>query len=210
MSEAITGRGKTVDEAINNALTEMGLTLDEVETKVVEFPESGVFGLFGKKQAVVEVTPKDDPQQRARDFLSEMMDAMGIACDIQTEITPEGMMRVNLSGEHMGILIGRRGQTLDSIQYLTSLVVNKKGKAYTRVIIDTENYRSKREHTLESLANKMASKVVRYHKRMMLEPMNPAERRIIHATLQNHPDVYTFSEGEEPYRYVVIDLKDNQ
>ncbi len=209
MSEKVIGRGKTIEDAINNALSEMGLTADEVKTEVLEQPESGVFGLFGKKDAVVAVTPLEDPEGTARDFLTEMLGTMGLNCCITSKLE-DNMLRIELSGDNMGILIGRRGQTLDSIQYLTSLVVNKKGKNYVRVIVDTENYRAKREKTLENLANKMASKVIRYHKRMSLEPMQPAERRIIHASLQNHSDVYTYSEGNEPYRYVVIDLKDNQ
>ncbi|MEG1432021.1 MULTISPECIES: RNA-binding cell elongation regulator Jag/EloR [Eubacterium] len=209
MNDKVIGKGKTVEEAINNALLELGKTLDEVETNVLEFPDNGVFGLFGKKQAVVEVTPKDDPEKRAVDFLTDMMSAMKIPCSITTSLNND-VLSVELAGDNMGVLIGRRGQTLDSIQYLTSLVVNRKGSQYVRVVIDTENYRSKREQTLEALARKMAGKVVRYNKRMSLEPMNPSERRIIHAALQNHSDVYTFSEGDEPYRYVVIDLKDHQ
>ncbi|MEG2641160.1 MAG: RNA-binding cell elongation regulator Jag/EloR, partial [Eubacterium sp.] len=176
MNDKVIGKGKTVEEAINNALLELGKTLDEVETNVLEFPDNGVFGLFGKKQAVVEVTPKDDPEKRAVDFLTDMMSAMKIPCSITTSLNND-VLSVELAGDNMGVLIGRRGQTLDSIQYLTSLVVNRKGSQYVRVVIDTENYRSKREQTLEALARKMAGKVVRYNKRMSLEPMNPSERR---------------------------------
>ena len=134
---------------------------------------------------------------------------MEIPCELEIaeNVTDEGtFLNVNLIGENMGILIGRRGQTLDSIQYLTSLVVNKKAQEYTRVIVDTENYREKRKQTLEALADKMASKVGRYKKRISLEPMNPAERRIIHARLQDNENVVTFSEGNDPYRHVVIQL----
>ena len=209
MTDKVIGKGKTIEDAINNALVELGMTSDEVETEVIEYPENGVFGLFGKKQAVVEVTPKDNPKKRALEFLTEMMEAMKIPCEITAELE-DNVLSIEIKGDNMGVIIGRRGQTLDSIQYLTSLVVNRKGTQYVRVLIDTENYRSKRQQTLEALARKMAGKVVRYHKRMSLEPMNPSERRIIHTALQNHSDVYTFSEGDEPYRYVVIDLKDHQ
>lgn len=209
MSKTLTEQGKTVDEAVNKALTELALTRDEVEVKVVQEPDSGVLGLFGRKEAIVEVTPLDNPEKRAQEFLTEMLSAMGIQCVIESKLVDD-VLNIELSGEEMGLLIGRRGQTLDSIQYLTSLVVNKKSDRYIRVLIDTENYRAKRQKTLENLAKRMASKVTRYHKKMSLEPMNPAERRIIHATLQSDDRVYTYSEGDDPYRYVVIDLQENQ
>ena len=205
--ETVTARGKTIDDAVNNALAQLSLTIDEVEVEVLEKPEAGVFGLFGKKDAVVVVTPLNNPEKRARDFLKEVFAAMDLECEIETRLDQNNNLYIDLAGDNMGVLIGRRGQTLDSLQYLTGLVVNKNQKNFVRVLMDTENYREKRRFALESLADKMASKVVRYHKRMSLEPMNPAERRIIHSTLQNHAKVYTFSEGHEPYRYVVIDLK---
>lgn len=207
MIEAITAKGKTIEDAVNTALAELGLTIDEVEVEVVEKPESGVFGLFGKKDAVVAVTPIDNPAKRAEDFLNSVFAAMNMDCQIDACLDEENNLRIQLSGENMGVLIGRRGQTLDSLQYLTGLVVNKNQKNFVRVLMDTENYREKRRIALEGLAEKTANKVVRYHKRLSLEPMNPSERRIIHSTLQNHPKVYTYSEGNEPYRYVVVDLK---
>lgn len=208
MSGTVIGKGKTIDDAVNQALTELGLTKEEVEVKVVEYPENGVFGLFGKKEAVVEVTPinNNNIEKTAETFLMKMFNAMDLPAEL-TIRTEDNTLYIDISGEHMGILIGRRGQTLDSIQYLTSLVVNRHQDDYVRVIIDTENYREKRKNVLEGVAQKTAAKVVRYHKRLALEPMNPSERRIIHSMLQNHPKVYTYSEGEEPYRYVVIDLK---
>lgn len=207
MNKMVVGKGKTIEEAINAGLKELGVTLDEVETNVVQVPESGVFGIFGKKEAVVEVTVLNNAGKKAEEFLGEMLDAMNIPCTITSRLEDD-VLHVELAGKDMGILIGRRGQTLDSLQYLVSLVVNRSGDKYIRVVLDTENYRSKRQKTLEALADKMASKAVRYGKKMSLEPMNPSERRIIHARLQNSNKVFTFSEGDEPYRHVVIQLKD--
>ncbi len=209
MNQSVTGTGKTVEEAVNNALAQLGVLKEDVEVTIVQQPENGVFGLFGKKEAVVEVVKKNTAEDAARAFLTDVFEAMEIPCELEIaeNVTDEGtFLNVNLIGENMGILIGRRGQTLDSIQYLTSLVVNKKAQEYTRVIVDTENYREKRKQTLEALADKMASKVGRYKKRISLEPMNPAERRIIHARLQDNENVVTFSEGNDPYRHVVIQL----
>ena len=209
MNQSVTETGKTVEEAVNNALAQLGVLTEDVEVTIVQQPENGVFGLFGKKEAVVEVVKKNTAEDAARAFLTDVFEAMEIPCELEIaeNVTDEGtFLNVNLIGENMGILIGRRGQTLDSIQYLTSLVVNKKAQEYTRVIVDTENYREKRKQTLEALADKMASKVGRYKKRISLEPMNPAERRIIHARLQDNENVVTFSEGNDPYRHVVIQL----
>lgn len=206
MKKTIIGKGKTIDEAISNGLKELGLTRFEVESKVLEYPESGVFGLFGKKGAIVELTVVNNCGERAKSFLDSMFKAMDLTAEIETRLEGQTLF-VNISGEEMGIIIGKRGQTLDKIQYLTGLVVNRQGGDYIRVVLDTENYREKRENVLVGVANKTADKVQRYHRRFSLEPMSPGERRIIHATLQNHPKVFSYSEGEEPYRYVVIDLK---
>lgn len=225
MSQSVTGVGKTIDKAVDSALEKLGLTRDQVEVNVIQQPESGVFGLFGKKDAIVEVFEKEivieEPEEvevivekvepevgptkaeKAIEFLEQLFETMGIDCTI--EVTEDDdFLRINLVGDKMGILIGRRGQTLDAIQYLTSLAVNKEGEDYQRIIIDTENYRDKRQRTLEDLADKMANKALRYGRRISLEPMNPAERRIIHARLQNNPNVTTYSEGQDPYRYIVI------
>lgn len=211
MNKTVEGRGKTIEDAINAGLAQLGVTLEEVETYVIQVPESGMFGIFGKKEAVVEVTLVDTAGKRAEEFLSEMLEAMDISCEIRTEFDDQHrILHVELIGDDMGILIGRRGQTLDSLQYLVSLVVNRAGDKYIRVVLDTENYRKKRQKTLEALADKMAAKAVRFGKKMSLEPMNPSERRIIHARLQNSEHVFTYSEGDDPYRHVVIQLKDNE
>ena len=146
----------------------------------------------------------------AEDFLKDVFEAMDMVVEIKvTENKEEKTMDIELSGEDMGVLIGKRGQTLDSLQYLVSLVVNKYSDEYIRVKIDTENYRERRKETLENLARNIAYKVKRTRKTVSLEPMNPYERRVIHSALQNDRYVTTHSEGEEPYRRVVVTLKDN-
>ena len=167
-----------------------------------------------EQESAAESTPRvpADPEvvkSRAEEFLSSMLSAMGVQASIETSYE-DGTLNVNLEGDDMGILIGKRGQTLDSIQYLTSLVVNKGKAAYVRVKIDTENYRERRKATLENLAKNMAFKVKKTRRPAYLEPMNPYERRIIHSALQNDPYVTTHSEGEEPARKVVITLRKHE
>lgn len=203
MSQTVTGSGKTIDQAVSNALKILQLPEEKVTVEVIQEPESGLLGIFGRKEAVVKVTTLPTRVDKAVRFLNRLFKAMQIDCDVEAH-EDDDFLRINLSGRKMGILIGRRGQTLDAIQYLTSLVVNDGKESYKRVIVDTENYRQKRQKTLEDLADKMAQKAKRYHKRIYLEPMNPAERRIIHARLQNNEDVMTHSIGKEPYRHVVI------
>ena len=161
---------------------------------------------FGSKDAVVKVTEKFNPEKIAKNFLREMFIAMGIIVNIETQLKDKQLL-INLTGDDMGILIGKRGQTLDSIQYLVNLVVNKGNAPYLSITIDTENYRQRRKETLESLAYNLAKKVRQTGKKVVLEPMNPYERRIIHSSLQNNRYVTTYSEGEEPFRNVVITLK---
>lgn len=202
----IIATGKTIQEAIENGLKELQVNRDRIETNVLEVPQKGLFGLLGNKQAKVEITLKDNVEELAKNFLYEMLDRMKIKGRIQTELD-EDVLRMEVEGTDMGILIGRRGETLDAIQYLISLTVNKGRDQYIRVMLDTENYRAKREQTLQQLAERLASKVEKSGKKITLEPMNPYERRIIHTHLQNHPKVTTYSEGEEPYRKVVITLR---
>ena len=198
--------GKTIDDAIENGLKELGKKRSQIEVKVLEAPSKGIFGIFGVKLAKVRLNVLDFPEEEVRDFLRNLFEGMGI--DAQIEIKKEkDTINVRLEGPDMGVIIGRRGQTLDAVQYLVNLVVNKNRESYVKVHVDTENYRQKREETLVRLANKIARKVQKIGKTMTLEPMNPYERRIIHATLQNSHYVQTFSEGEEPYRKVVIALK---
>lgn len=274
MNGSIRVSAKTVDDAITEALIQLGVTSDRLEYEVIEKGSAGFLGI-GMKQAVIEarrkpepkeekveepvveepvrVEPKkveavqpqkaaaekkaDEPQKAAfekavekevkeevkketklvevqpqtikavEDFLKNTMKAMDMEVELKTEIDQDGALCVDMSGEHMGILIGKRGQTLDSLQYLANRVANKHQEGYVRVKLDTENYRARREETLRHLAKSIAHKVKRNRRPVALEPMNPYERRIIHSALQSDPYVMTHSEGEEPFRKVVITLK---
>lgn len=274
MNGSIRVSAKTVDDAITEALIQLGVTSDRLEYEVIEKGSAGFLGI-GMKQAVIEARRKpepkeekveepvveepvkaepkkvetvqpqkaaaekkaDEPQKAAfekavekevkeevkketklvevqpqtieavEDFLKDTMKAMDMEVELKTEIDQDGALCVDMSGEHMGILIGKRGQTLDSLQYLANRVANKHQEGYVRVKLDTENYRARREETLRHLAKNIAHKVKRNRRPVALEPMNPYERRIIHSALQSDPYVMTHSEGEEPFRKVVITLK---
>lgn len=273
MNGSIRVSAKTVDDAITEALIQLGVTSDRLEYEVIEKGSAGFLGI-GMKQAVIEARRKpepkeekveepvveepvkaepkkveavqpqkaaaekkaDEPQKAAfekavekevkeevkketklvevqpqtieavEDFLKNTMKAMDMEVELKTEIDQDGALCVDMSGEHMGILIGKRGQTLDSLQYLANRVANKHQEGYVRVKLDTENYRARREETLRHLAKNIAHKVKRNRRPVALEPMNPYERRIIHSALQSDPYVMTHSEGEEPFRKVVITL----
>lgn len=197
---------KTIAEAISSALRELNTTRDRVEVEVLEEPSKGFFGIFGNKLAKVKVTVKYDPVEKATNFLEKVLDCMKIPVILKAELKGSNL-HIEIVGKDVAILIGRRGQTLDSLQYLVSLVVNSGDSSYVRVVLDTENYRKKREETLIRLANKLAYKVKKFKKNITLDPMNPYERRIIHSALQNNPYVGTKSQGDEPNRKVVIFLK---
>lgn len=195
---------KTVDEAVMDALVELGLTSDQVDVEVLEEGSKGILGLFGTKLARVRVTQKIDLKDVAKDFLNKLLKSMDLDSNIVITEEDKNTLMINLEGDQMGVLIGKRGQTLDSIQYLTSLIVNKYSDHYIRIKMDTEDYRNRRRKTLESLANNLAMKVKKTGKKFTLEPMSPNERRIIHSTLQKYKFIETHSEGEEPFRRVVI------
>ena len=197
--------GVTIQDAIDNGLKELNAHRDNVEINVVEVPSKGIFGI-GSKLAKVEITLKDNTEEVARNFLNDILNAMTVIAIINTNLE-DNVLKIELEGKDMGVLIGRRGETLDAIQYLISLVINKGKEKYIRVLLDTEDYRARREKTLQRLAERLAKKVVKTRRKVLLEPMNPYERRIIHFHLQEHPRVHTYSEGEEPYRKVVISLK---
>lgn len=193
---------KSVDEAIQLALDELKVSKDEVDIDVIEEGAKGFLGL-GAKDAKVSVTVKDPASRDAKAFLNDIFSAMDISAQIHTELSGEGL-DIELKGEDMGIIIGKHGDTLDALQYLTSLIVNHDSDDYIKVSIDTENYRKKRTETLISLSNRLADNVVKSGKKKTLEPMNPYERRIIHSNLQSNSNVVTYSVGDEPYRKVVI------
>ena len=197
---------KTADEALTNALIQLETTSDQIEYEVIEEEKSGILGLFSKP-ARIRVRKKEDLTDVVRNFLTKTFDAMNLVVEIEMEYDEiESLINIELSGNEMGMLIGKRGQTLDSLQYLTSLVANKKTEKYVKVKIDTENYRQRRKETIENLARNVASKVKKTGRPAFLEPMNPYERRIIHAALQGDKYVDTHSEGDEPHRKVVVTL----
>ena len=200
--------GKSVEDAITNALIELETTSDCIEYEVIEKGSSGLFGLFGRQDAVIKVRKKSNLLDDTYEFLNKMFTAMNMEVTSKIDYNEENRtMDIEFSGDEMGILIGKRGQTLDSLQYIISLVVNKGNSPYIKVKVDTEDYRERRKQTLENLARNLSYKVKRTRRPVTLEPMNPYERRIIHSTLQNDRYVETHSEGEEPYRKVVITLK---
>ena len=222
-------KAKTVDEAVTAASVALGITSDELDYEVIEKGSSGFLGI-GAKQAVIRARKKEEEAEEVGTYgttsekkssvsnaeilknTDEYLAKLFKAMDIETEVTIDfdeenNNMDINLEGSEMGILIGKRGQTLDALQYLISLFVNKESEAYVRVKLDTENYRARRKDTLENLAKNIAFKVKRSRRSVTLEPMNPYERRIIHSALQNDKYVATRSEGEEPYRKVVVYLK---
>ena len=199
--------GKSVDEALTNALVALGTTSDQIEYEVIEEGSNGIFGI-GSKDAVIKVAKKSSPEDIVKNFLSEVFEKMNLEVEIITKVDDiEGYIEVELKGPEMGVLIGKRGQTLDSLQYLTNLALNRKNDNYMRVKIDTEDYRRRRKETLENLAKNVSYKVKKTRKNVSIEAMNPYERRIIHSALQNDKYVETHSEGEEPYRHVVVTLK---
>lgn len=199
--------GKTVEEALKNALKELKVDEDKVEVEVLDAGNKGFFNLIGTRPAKIRVKVKRDYMYEAKTFVRDVLNCMGVKAEIGIK-EENNVVKVSLTGPDMGILIGYRGETLDSLQYLISLVVNKGHEMeYKRVILDTENYRLKREETLKRLARRIAEKVRRTGRLVKLEPMNPYERRVIHSALQNDFYVNTYSEGEEPFRKVVVDLK---
>ena len=198
---------KTVNDAITEACQKFVVTSDKLDYIVVEEGSTGFLGI-GSKPAVIKARAKCTVYDKAKDFLKEVFDAMNMTVVVDVKFDEvNNNMNIDLSGDEMGVLIGKRGQTLDSLQYLVSLVVNKDSDEYIRVKVDTEDYRRRRKETLENLAKNIAYKVKRTKRSVSLEPMNPYERRIIHSALQNDKYVTTHSEGEEPFRRVVVTLK---
>ena len=207
--------GKNIEDAVTKASVSLGVTSDKIEYEVVEKGSNGILGIGSKpakinarvkEEEVLSAESPEDVENVVKEFLSKVFDAMNLKVKINVTVDEESV-DIDLVGDDMGVLIGKRGQTLDSLQYLVSLVVNKKSDKYLRVKLDTENYRERRKETLENLAKNIAFKVKRTKRPVSLEPMNPYERRVIHSALQNDRYVTTKSEGEEPYRHVVVLLK---
>ena len=198
--------GKTVEDAITEALVNMGVTSDQIQYEVIDKGSSGFLGL-GSKNAVIKVWKKFSVEESITDFLTQVTSAMGLTVKVEIKVEEDNTYNVELFGDDMGVLIGKRGQTLDSLQYLANLAVNKNTEEYVKIKLDTEDYRQRRKDTLENLAKNIAFKVKRSKKAVALEPMNPFERRVIHSALQGDKFVTTHSEGEEPFRHVVVTLK---
>lgn len=203
--------GKTVEDALMAALVELNVAEDRIEYEIVEAPSKGFLGLIGAKPAKIKVMLKPEEKKKPIDvaigFLEELFYEMGLSLEIEKKETAEGFS-LSLKGENLGILIGKHGQTLDALQYLTNLAANKdRSEAKIRIALDVENYRKRREEALCRLAVRLADKVKRTGEKVMLEPMSRHERKVIHMALQDERRIFTYSDGEEPFRKVVIALK---
>ncbi|MDM5191106.1 RNA-binding cell elongation regulator Jag/EloR [Bacillus sp. DX4.1] len=202
----ITAKGQTVEKAVQDALTQLEVSRDQVDVKIIDEGKRGFLGFLGSRPAIVEVVLKKDPIQEAEQYLQSVVQEMGVDVMITKEVKGREI-KFTLSGNDVGVLIGKRGHTLNSLQYLTKLVANRSTKQYIGVTIDAENYRNKRKDTLESLSYRLAKQVMATKKNIVLEPMPSFERKIIHQALSNHPNIITTSEGKEPHRHVVISSK---
>jgi len=209
MEESNIYTGKSVEEALESAISELNVSREQIEYEVLEKESNGFLGLFNNKPARISVKLKEKNLcDIAVKFLTEVLKAMDVQAEVDASINEaKDEININLNGSEMGVLIGKRVATLDSLQYLVSLIVNKESETYIKIKLDTENYRSRRKETLENLAHNIASRVKKTRHNVTLEPMNPYERRIIHSCLQGDSYVETHSEGEEPFRKVVITLK---
>jgi spoIIIJ-associated protein len=199
-------RGRTVEEAVAAALEELGATEAETQVEVLEEPAKGLFGILGSKDARVRVSLKESREDAAKRFLSQVLKTMGYSPDMETAVE-DGYVFINVLGDDLGALIGRRGQTLSALQYLVNLAVSRSTMGDERIVLDIEGYRKRRERTLQALAHRLADRVRRTGHSVALEPMTAQERRVVHTALQDDPQVVTKSEGEEPFRKVVIHRK---
>ncbi|KUG02574.1 rna-binding protein jag [hydrocarbon metagenome] len=206
-AHAIEKRGKSVDEAIKAALDELGCEIDDVIIEVVEEANKGILGIVGKKPAIIKVTVREKPEEDVKKVLVDLLDKMKIDYKIERVELDQEKVRINIVGKDMGLVIGRKGETLNALQYMTSLIVNKSREEKLRIVLDVEDYRRKKEKSLEKLAVKLADKVKATQKNVVMRPMSPQERRIIHTVLQGDPQVTTYSTGDEPNRKVVITMK---
>ncbi|NLT20162.1 MAG: protein jag [Syntrophomonadaceae bacterium] len=206
-AQTIEKRGKSVDEAIKSALEDLGCEIEDVIIEIIEEPTKGLLGIVGKKPALVRVTPRIKPENEARQVLEKLLKLMKIDYQINQVEMDNGRVRINIVGQDMGLLIGRKGETLNSLQFMVGLILNRGREDKIRVILDVEDYRRKREESLEALAVRLSDKVKSTRKNVVMRPMSSQERRIVHTALQGDPQVTTYSMGDEPNRKVVISLK---
>lgn len=199
-------KGKTIEEAVQTGLNQLNTTEDRVIIQVLEQPSKGLFGLIGSREAKVELELKPDALEETAAFLHQVFTAMELDATLERQDSKEGV-KFHIHGTDLGLLIGRRGQTLDALQYLANIVANRFSASHIRIVLDAENFRDRRQKTLEDLASRLAHKVERTRKEVILEPMSAQERKLIHSHLQNHPAVKTYSKGDEPNRRVVICLR---
>lgn len=202
----ITVSGKTIDDAVQSGLMQLNTTEEHVKVTVLVEPSRGLFGLFGSKEASVEMELVPDAMDEAIQFLKKILQAMNVEATINIEKDTDSTI-LHINGPELGTVIGRRGQTLDALQYLVSIVGNRFTDQRLRITLDAENFRKRRKATLKQLAERLANKVVKTKREVVLEPMSPQDRKIIHYVLQNKTDVITYSKGNEPNRRIVIDLK---
>ncbi|WP_022792948.1 RNA-binding cell elongation regulator Jag/EloR [Marinococcus halotolerans] len=202
MDQSMKVSGKTVEEALDTAVREWETTIGRIEYHVLEQPRKGFLGI-GAKQASIEVFLRIDPVEEAAAYLKDLVQAMNIEAEVEVKISRKHTM-MEIKGSSLGLLIGKRGKTLDALQHLTNTAANKYADAKQHIIIDAENYRGKRKESLQRFAERMAGKAIRENGTIKLEPMDAAERKIIHQTLHQHKNVETTSSGKEPRRHVVI------
>jgi len=200
-------KGKSVDEAIRAALDELGCNMEDVVVEVLEEPSKRLLGFIGNKPAIVRVSIVEKPENEASQVVEELLQKMKIEYQIDKVEWDNGVTRINIIGKDMGLLIGRKGETLNALQFLAGLMVNRKREQKMRIVLDVEDYRKKREQSLEALALRLSEKVKQTQKNVIMRPMNPQERRIVHTILQEDPQLVTYSMGDEPNRKVVIALK---
>jgi spoIIIJ-associated protein len=206
----VTVSGKSVDEALEEALKTLQVSQDEVDVEVLEEPKKGLLGFIGSKQAVIKVTVKVDPIHKAQDYLQAIIKKIGIDSEIAINKIGDRDYQFLITGEDLGLVIGKRGLTLNALQYLTNLVANQSSDANVRIELDAENYRVRRKTALEKLAQRTADRVRKTKKAVKLEPMPSHERKIVHMALQDVAEITTYSTGEEPNRAVVIDFKNKE
>lgn len=202
----VTVSGKSVEEALRIALNQLEASEDQVEIEVLEEPKKGLLGLIGSKQAVIKVTVNVDPARIAADYLQEIIKNMGINVEVEIEKVNDREYQFQINGEELAIIIGKRGLTLNALQYLTNLVANQNSDFGIRIELDAEDYRLRRKESLEKLAHRTADRVIKTKRSVKLEAMPSYERKVVHSALQENNAVTTFSTGEDPHRAVVVEL----